>query len=75
MVTDTWPLAGLTGKTYTQADGVFSFVAGQLDPQPGHVYQFAIQPGIDIVGAIEGVCVWVCGCVLVFQKGRGVSNS
>lgn len=54
MVTDTWPLAGLTDKTYTQAEGVFSFVAGQLDPKPGHVYEFAIQPEIDIVGAIEG---------------------
>ena len=34
--------------------GLFSFVAGQLDPKPGHVYEFDIQPGVDIVTAIEG---------------------
>eukprot|EP00040_Diaphanoeca_grandis_P013318 m.67336 g.67336 ORF g.67336 m.67336 type:complete len:292 (-) comp23798_c0_seq1:241-1116(-) len=55
VITETWPLAGLTTKTYKQEDNTFSFKAGALDPVPGHIYAFGLQEGDDIVGAIEGV--------------------
>jgi len=55
VITETWPLAGLTVKTYKQEDNTFSFKAGALDVVPGHIYAFGLQEDDDIVGAIEGV--------------------